>query len=97
MEKKKGKEKDAEEEEECGDKLNGLEITIPQLTGDAKVIRLLKSSETVKNLGLFAMPNGCSNEHISQMKDKMEDWTVRVAKWRVANALSITTTNYGQD
>ena len=68
--------KDAEEEEECDDKLNGLEITVPQLTGNAKAIWLVKLSEAVKNLGLFARPERCSNKHISQMKDRMEDWTV---------------------
>ena len=53
-------------------------MTVPQLTGDAKAIQLLKLSEAVKNLGLFARPDECSDNHTSQMKDRMEDWTVQV-------------------
>ena len=49
-EKKKGKTKDAEEEEEYDDELDGLEMTLPQLMGNAKAIQLLKSSEAVENL-----------------------------------------------
>ena len=48
MEKEKGKEKDTEEEEEGDKGLDSLEITVTQLTGDAKTIQLLKSSEVVK-------------------------------------------------
>ena len=51
-------------------------MTVPQLTDDAKVIQLLKSSEAVKNLGLFDRPDGCIDKHISQMKDRIEDWKV---------------------
>ena len=49
-EKKKGNEKDTEEEEERDDKLDGLEMTVLQLTSDAQAIQLLKSSEAVKTL-----------------------------------------------
>jgi hypothetical protein len=58
--------------------LDNLEMTVPQLTGGAKAIKLLRSSEVVKNLGLFARPDGCSDKHMTQMKERMEDWTVRV-------------------
>ena len=77
-EKKKGKGKDTEEEEEGNKELDSLEMTVPQLTGDAKAIQLLKLSNAVENLGLFVRPDGCSDRHMSQMKDGMEDWTVRV-------------------
>ena len=71
-------EKDAEEEDECNDKLESLEMTVPQLMGDAEGIQLLKSSNAVKNLGFFARPHRCSNKYMSQTKGMMEDWTVRV-------------------
>ena len=58
-EKRKGKEKDTEEEEERNNKLDGLEMTVPHLTGNAKAIQLLKSSKALKNLGPFARPDGC--------------------------------------
>ena len=70
-ERKKGKEKDAEEEDECNNELNGPEMMVPQLTGNAKVIQLLKLRKAVENLGLFARPDGCSDKHMSQMKDWM--------------------------
>ena len=63
---------------EGDDKLDNIEMMVPQLTGNAKVIKLLKSSEAVKNLGLFARPDGCSDKHMTQMKERMEDWTVRI-------------------
>ena len=51
--KKKGKEKNVEGVEQRDDKLNSLEMTVPQLTGDTKAIQLLKLSEAVENLGLL--------------------------------------------
>ena len=51
-------------------------MTVSQQTGKAKAIQLLKSSEAVENLGLFARPDGYSDKHMSQMKDSVEDWTV---------------------
>ena len=53
-------------------------MTVPQLTGDTKAIQKLKSSKTVENLGLFSRPDGCSNTHMLQMREKTEDWTERV-------------------
>ena len=49
---RKGKEE--AEEDECNEELDSLEMMVPQLTEYAKAIKLLKSSEAVKNLGLFA-------------------------------------------
>jgi len=63
---------------EVDEELDNLKITVPQLTGDAMAIQRLKSSKAVKNLGLFARPDGCSDKHMDQMKERMEDWTVRV-------------------
>ena len=75
--------KEEEDELDCLDmegdnELDNLKMTVPQLTGDAKAIKLLKYSEAVKNLGLFARPDGCSDKHITQMKERIEDWTVRI-------------------
>ena len=46
--KKKGKGKEEADEDK------GVEMKVTQLTGDAKAMKLLKSSEGVKNLCLFA-------------------------------------------
>ena len=51
-------------------------MTVPQLTGDSKAVQLLKSSKAVENLGLFARPDGCSDKHMSQIKERIEDWMV---------------------
>ena len=63
---------------EADKELDSLKMTVPQLTGDAMTIKRLKSSKAVKNLGLFARPDGCSDKHMDQMKERLEDWTVRV-------------------
>ena len=77
-EKKNRKGKEEEEEDECDKELNTLGMTVPQITGDAEAIKLLKSSKAVKNPGLFAMSDRCSDRHMYQMKDRMEDWTIQV-------------------
>ena len=74
--KTKGDKKAEEEEEDDG--LDDLEMTVPQLSGDAKTIQLLKFSEAVKNLGLFARQDGCSDIHMLQMRNRMEDWTKQI-------------------
>ena len=72
--KKGGSELDGQEE--LDEELDNIEMmTVPQLLGDAKTIELLKSSKAVKNLGLFSRPDGCSDRHMLQMQDMMEDWT----------------------
>ena len=63
---------------EGDNKLDNLEMTVPQPTGNAKAIKIPKSSEAVENLGLFATPDRCSDKHMTQMKGRMKDWTVHV-------------------
>ena len=46
------------------DELDVLEIMVPQLIGDTNTIKFLKSSEAVRNLGLFVRPDGCSDKHM---------------------------------
>ena len=82
--KKNRKEKEETKKDECDKELDSLEMTVPQLTGDAKAIKLLKSSEDLKNLGLFVSPDGCSNRYMRQMKDRMEDWMVQVRNGALA-------------
>ena len=52
--KKKRRGEEEAEDDKGDEELDQLEMMVPQLTGDAKVIKLLKFSEAVKNLGLFA-------------------------------------------
>ena len=73
---KKGDKAAGKEDEE--DEMDNGEMTVPQLTGDAQAIQLLKSSEAVKNLGLFSCLNGYNDVHMLQMRERMEDWTKRV-------------------
>ena len=69
-------------------------MTVPQLTGDAKAIKLLKSSKAVENLGLFSSPDGCRDKHMTQMKERMEDWTVRVKNVALPTRSAWTSYNY---
>ena len=55
-----------------------IEMMVPQLSGDAETVQRLKSKEVVENMGLFGRPCGCSNRHILQMRDMMEDCTKQV-------------------
>ena len=60
------------------DELDEIEITVPMLEGDAATISRLKTSEAVKNLGMQARPDGSSEDHFTQMRKRMEGWTVLV-------------------
>ena len=60
------------------------------VNGDIKAISLLKSSEAVKNLGLFARPDGVNSPHMDQMKARLETWTVKV-KNRILPTRSVWT------
>ena len=68
--KKGGSELDGQEEL---DELDNIEMTASQLLGDAKILQLLKFNQAVKNLGLFARPDGCDDKNMQQMRDMMED------------------------
>ena len=51
---KKKREREGRSRRGRGDEeLDHLEMTVPQLTGDTKTIKLLRSSKAVKNPGLF--------------------------------------------
>ena len=66
-------ESDEEDQEEAMDKLPPL--TVPLANADAAAIKYLQSTEAVKNLGLFACPDGSTNVQLTRMQDKVEDWT----------------------
>ena len=50
----KGKGNEEAEEDKGNKELDQLEMMVPQLTGDTKAIKLLRSRDAIKNLGLFA-------------------------------------------
>ena len=50
-------------------------LTVPLANADASAIKYLQSSEAVKNLGLFACPDGSTDVQLTKMQDKVEDWT----------------------
>ena len=56
-------------------------LTVPLVNADAAAIEYLQSSEAVKNLGLFACPDGSTKVRLTRMQDKVEDWTKLVKKW----------------
>ena len=64
--------------EEKGDELDDLEMMVLQLSGDTKAIHLLRSRKVFKNLRLCTRPDRCSDRHMLQMRDRMEDWIKQV-------------------
>ena len=68
-----------EDDEDLEDRtLNDLRMTVPQASGDAKVIAQLMHSEADKNLGLFVRPDGVNEPHLKQIRDKIEEWTALI-------------------
>ena len=58
--------------------LNELQLTVPQASGEAAVIKQLTHSKAVKNLGLFAQPNGVNEPHLNQVRQRVEEWTALI-------------------
>ena len=67
---------DEEEAEEDADAL--LPLTVSLANTDVAAIKYLQSSEAVKNLGLFACPDGSTDVQLTNMQDKVEDWILLV-------------------
>ena len=54
-----------EDNKELDDRtLNDLQLTVPQVSGEAAVIEQLVYSKAVKNLGLFVQPDGVNEPHL---------------------------------
>ena len=51
---------------------------VPRVNGNITAINQLKSSEAVKNLGLFARLDGDNSPYMQQMRGRMETWTTKV-------------------
>ena len=49
------------------DPYKDITLGVPQVNGDVIAIKRLTSGEAVKNLGLFARPDGDSSPHMAQM------------------------------
>ena len=63
-----------EEEEETEDlTLSELQMIVPLVSGEAAVIEQLMHSEAVKNLGLYARPDGNNKPHLKQVRDRVEE------------------------
>ena len=60
------------------DPFEEVSMGVPRVNGNITTIKQLKSSETVKNLGLFARPDGDNIPHMQQMRARMEIWTTKV-------------------
>ena len=66
------------EDEFTPDDINGHQVTVPQLTGDAKAIDQLQSCQAVKNLGLYAPPEGGAEPQLQALRDRVDEWTVNM-------------------
>ena len=54
------------------------QVKVPLINRNTVAIANLKSSEAVKNRGLFTRPNKNCNIHTKKLKEKVEDWLVHV-------------------
>ena len=71
--KRRGSAETDEDELEELDPFEEVSMGVPMVNGDLKAIKQLKSSEAVKNLGLFARPDGDSSPHMEQLRGRLKN------------------------
>ena len=64
--------------EEDEDPIDALQMTVPQADGREEVITQLQSCQAMKNLGLYAPPEGGSAPQLSVKRDKVDNWTTKM-------------------
>jgi hypothetical protein len=64
-------------EEDDGLKLDEMPFYVPH-SGDAAQIQRLSTDQAVEKLGLFARPDGKSDKHFEQMRERIEMWTAQI-------------------
>ena len=67
---------DEEEDEEA--EIDGYRVTVPQSSGNSRSIDQLQSCQAVKNLGLFASPEGGSTPQLQALRDRVDEWTINM-------------------
>ena len=66
-----------EEEDEVNEN-DGYRVTVPQSSGNNRTIDQLQSCQAVKNLGLFASPEGGSTPQLQALRDRVDKWTINM-------------------
>ena len=58
--------------------IDDFQMTIPQATGDAAVIEQLQLCQAMKNLGLYALPEGGTEPQFSAARNRVDNWTTNL-------------------
>ena len=58
--------------------IDDFQLTIPQATGDVAVIEQLQSCQVMKNLGMYAPPEGDTEPQFSTLRNRVDDWTTNL-------------------
>lgn len=72
------KEEPSREEEAEGEELDDLPFFVPQGDNDAAQIKRLSTDHAVENLGLYTRPDGKSDNHFEQMRERVTTWTAQI-------------------
>ena len=73
----RGQEEGEEEDQEMHE-LSTMDFSVPTYAGGMERINRLPTNKADNNLGLFARPDGKSEQHFEQMKDRMTTWTAQI-------------------
>ena len=68
----------AEREEDKGEPINNIQLTMSQSSGEVEVIYQLQASQAMKNLGLYTPSDGNTTPQFEYMRDRVDDWTVQM-------------------
>eukprot|EP00985_Skeletonema_marinoi_P014118 scaffold7094_cov88-Skeletonema_marinoi.AAC.1 len=72
------KEEPSREEEAEWEELDDLPFFVPQGDNDAAQITRLSTDHAVENLGLYTRPDGKSDNHFEQMRERVTTWTAQI-------------------
>ena len=71
--------KGAEEEQDDDHyAIDGYVVKVPQSSGEEAAIDQLQSCQAVKNLGLYAPPEGSSKPQLQALRDRVDEWTMNM-------------------
>ena len=59
--------------------IDAMQMTVPQTNGSNAHVDQLQSSQAVKNLGLYAPPDGSTEPQFSALRERVDEWTKNVA------------------
>ena len=59
--------------------IDDMQMTVPQTDGSNAPIDQLQSCQAVKNLGLYAPPDGSTEPQFSALRERVDEWTNNVA------------------